>query len=166
MAKSDLLRFNELVNLFRKLQDTQIICDKGSISADALGYFVLSQAERFDQAFVCLGFLNWIEFCPLNVFDEGELKQFVVGNLTDDCRNAAEARYLCSASASLPRYEFEQSSSRPDEEGLNNAGTNNRLCQLFQLCLIECGARLLLTGANKIDFNLSDLVIVRRRRTG
>lgn len=51
----------------------------------------MRDSQAFDQVFVSVSFLDWVQFLPLNVLDKREFEQFLLGNLAYDRREARKA---------------------------------------------------------------------------
>src|ERR1043166_6317491 len=120
MPEGEFLSFDKRLDLRWQLKNSQVISNKSSVAPNPLGNLFLGQVQRVDQLFVGISFLDRIEFLTLDVFDQSELKDSVVGDFPDDCRNAGEPGQLSRAPASFARNQLEQATKSTDEKRLND----------------------------------------------
>src|SRR5580765_1114252 len=114
----------------------------------------LRKSNLINEFSVRLGFLNRIQFLPLNILDQRELKQFFVGNFPDKSRYAAKFRTLCRTPAPLARNDLVTASCLTDDDWLNDAIRTDRLRQLFKIALGKPGSRLLRIWLDQVDVDL------------
>ena len=58
--------------------------------------------ELFHQAFVCVCLLNRVQGFSLNIFNQGNLDNFLLGKIFDDDRYFFDSGKLCSPPSPFP----------------------------------------------------------------
>ena len=79
----------------------------------------------------------------MDVFDESQLKDSVVGDFPDYCRNPREPGQLRRAPTSFARNQLEQATKSTDQKRLNDPTGPNRLGQFVQFSFVEMSSRLM-----------------------
>jgi hypothetical protein len=78
----------------------------------------------------------------LEVLDNGNLEDVIVGIVLDDRRHSFKFRYLGGSQASLSGDKLIPVALAPNDEGLNNSVRPDGNRQLMNSCVIKHGARL------------------------
>ena len=90
-----------------EVQEPEGVRDGRALLADALGDFVLGQLEIVDQDPVGLGLLDRVQLLALEVLDERQLEELLVGDVPDDRRDLVDAGALGRPPAALAGDQLE-----------------------------------------------------------
>jgi hypothetical protein len=84
MAKGEGAIPDESLYFVGEGQQSQGIRDRRSVLADSLGDLLMGKSEVIDELPVAFRLFDGIEIFALKVFDEGERKQLLIGNVSND----------------------------------------------------------------------------------
>ena len=93
---------NHLLYPVVQFQETHRVCNRRSALGNALCDFILAEMELFHQAFVCMCLLNRVQGFSLNIFNQGNLDNFLLGKIFDDDRYFFDSGKLCSPPSPFP----------------------------------------------------------------
>jgi len=93
----------ELLDILRQAQEPEHVGDRCPVLAGAASNFLVAEAELPDEPVEGEGHFDWVEILALEVLDEGEFQQMVVGDIADDDRDLVESGKLGGAPAPLAR---------------------------------------------------------------
>ena len=102
----------------------------------------LPQAEFAREPRKGFRLFDRIEILALEVLDERELEDVLVGRLADDDRRIGDLAALRGAPAAFAGDDLEFVGPPPDDERLDDAVDFDRIDQLLQVLVAENGARL------------------------
>jgi len=156
----------EVLDVFVEVEEAHGVGDGGAGLADALGDFLLFEAELACEAGISGSFLDGVEVGALEVFDEGHFEDLAVGGLALDDGDGFEAEFSGGAPAAFAGDEFELSVDAADDEGLDDAVLADRLEEFVEGVVREAGAGLEGAGDDLADRNLADLAIGTAGRGG
>ena len=118
MTSSDQPILNELLNLFRKVEEPQRVRHSGARFRDKFGNFVLGERALLDELLIATGLFQRAEVRPLEVIDQCKLEDLCIRDLLDDHRHLFKARKLRRLIPSLSSYYLVLSALLPNEERL------------------------------------------------
>jgi len=124
--------------------------------ANAFADLFLSEAKLLGQTLVGRRLLNRIESLALEVFDEGQLQNFLVACLSDDDWCFGETDFQGGAHAPLSGDQFVFSAGDADDERLDDAALANRFDQIAELIVAELCPRLQGAGNDLVEPDLLD----------
>jgi hypothetical protein len=151
----------------RQAQEANEIGNAGAILASAVCDFLVGEAEVVGEAFEGLRGFDGVEVLALDVLDEGELQELIVGEVLDDHRDLSEAGYSGSAESALAGDELESVAMMADNERLDDAVGADGLGKLVNPSLVELRAGLEGIGIYIRDGNFADSsALVGRVRFG
>lgn len=143
---------DEFTDVFCQAEQAKSVCDGDAASSDALCGFFVRHAVVFREVSVGFGFFQGVEVFSLDVFDERECEGFAVGDITNNHGDFFESGALCGAESSLASDEAEAVVvDGADDEGLNDAGLLNGLCELLEGLFLKVLSRLSRHGFNAVD---------------
>ena len=151
MSGRDHIVHDHLLNLLIQLQKTHGVGDGCPALGYPLRHFVLLQVESFQKLFVCHSFLNRIQVLPLNILDQADLYDLLLGILFHDDRHFFHSRHLRGPPSSLPGDDLIVVLSLPYKDGLDHAKLLDRIRQFQEGILLELLTGLLPVGLYHID---------------
>lgn len=128
----------------------------GPALANSLGDIFLSQAEFFGEAAVGGGFLDGIQVRPLEVLDEGQLQDFLIGGFANNNRGLGQADFKGGAHTALTSDEFVFPTRQSDNQGLDNTTFSNGINQVTELIIPELCAGLERARNDLVEADLLD----------
>ena len=131
-----------LADLVGQLQQSHVVRDRRSIFADRLRDLLLRQMELFGELVIRVRFLDRIQILPLNVLDESDGKDSVLGNLADHDRNLEQTCALRCAPAALAGDDLVAVARPAYDDQLNHAVRANRPREILQPIVVHRGAGL------------------------
>jgi hypothetical protein len=96
----------------------------------------------FGEALKGVGHFDGVEVFALDVFDEGDLHEAVIGEVLDDDGDLGEASDFGGAEAAFAGDELVVGAIAADDEGLNNAVFVNGLSEFGEAIFLEGGTGL------------------------
>ena len=103
-----------------------------------------------------LGFFEGAEVFSLEVFDEGEFRNFLVAGLVDDDGDVFDAEAFDGSEASFAGDEFVFAVDDADDEGLDESAFAYGVCKFANLFVAEFAAGLKGGGLDVVGFCLDD----------
>ena len=91
---------------FGKCHQTKRVGNVAAALADRLGELLLRVVEAVDQLLVAHRFFDRVQVSALNVFDDRDFQNFLVGELPDEYRDGMQAGLLGCPPASFARYDL------------------------------------------------------------
>jgi hypothetical protein len=132
------------------------IGNSGPAFADALGDLFLSQAEFLGKTAVSGGFLEGVQVGPLEVLDQRQLQDFLIGGFADNDRGLAQADFEGCAHTALTGDEFVFSTRQSDDQGLDDTPLSNGIHQVTELVISELGTGLKWARHDLVEPDLLD----------
>jgi hypothetical protein len=118
------------------------VCDSGSILPGAVGDFLMRKVEIVGKALEGLRGFDRVQILALDVFDKGELKELIVGEILNDYGHLRQSGYTGGAQPAFARDKLKPLAMTANDERLDNAVRHNRFGEFADASLIELGARL------------------------
>lgn len=109
------------LELFVEVEEADGVGDGSATFADFEGDIFLAEMEFLGEAGEGFSFFDGVEVFALEIFDEGEFEDFLIGGFADDEGGFGEARALGGAPASFAGDEFEEIAAFAGDEGLDDA---------------------------------------------
>src|SRR5690606_19483414 len=113
----------------------------GAVLACPLGDLFVGEAELAVEALEGVGHLDGVEVLALDVLDERDLHQAVVGEFLDDDGNLVKAGHAGGSEAALASDELVGVAVAADDQRLDDAILANGLRELLEALWRESGAR-------------------------
>ena len=130
------------LELFVEVEEADGVGDGGATFADFEGDIFLAEMEFLGEASEGFGFFDGVEVFALEIFDEGEFEDFLIGSFANDEGGFGEARALGGAPASFSGNEFEEIAAFAGDEGLDDAVFFDGENEFVEMFVAEDGARL------------------------
>ena len=130
------------MELFVEVEEADGVGDGGATFADFEGDIFLAEMEFLGEASEGFGFFDGVEVFALEIFDEGEFEDFLIGSFANDEGGFGEARALGGTPASFSGNEFEEIAAFAGDEGLDDAVFFDGENEFVEMFVAEDGARL------------------------
>jgi hypothetical protein len=142
MAHGEALFGDELLHLEGKAEQAQHVRDSRSILAGALGDLLVREAEFAVKALESVSNFDGIEVLALDVLNEGDFHEAVVGEFLDDDGDLVEAGNAGCPEAALAGDKLVSIAGAADNKGLDDAVLADGLSKLLKALRGERGAGL------------------------
>ena len=97
---------DEPLYVFGEGKQAQRISNRGSVLSYGLGDLLMGQSKIIDELSVAFRLFDGVEVLALEVFDEGEREQLLVGNVPNDGGNRSPTQSSRCPKTPLARNEF------------------------------------------------------------
>ncbi len=142
MSGVELPAGHHLPQLAGQAQEAEGVRDRGAVAAHAARDLLLGEAELVLQPVEGLRLLDGVELLPLDVLDEGQLEELLVGDVAHGDRDGGEAGRLRRPQAPLPRDDLVALAPPPHEDRLHDAALADRCGELGEPGGVDGRARL------------------------
>ena len=142
MAGIERPRVEQLPHLARQAEETQRVRHRGAVAAHLARDLFLGEPQLLLQAMEGLGLFERAQLLALDVLDQGQLEQAVVGHVTHDDRDRGQACLLGGAPAPLAGDDLEPGAQAAHEDRLHHPALADGRGQLAQARGIHGRARL------------------------
>jgi hypothetical protein len=153
MAHGKAMLGEEHLNITGEPEQPEHIGDCGPVFARALCNLLVAELVFPCQAVEGLGDLNGIQILALDVLNEGDFHEPVVGIVLNDDRNLGKAGKFGGAPAALSGDELVAGTGGADDQRLDNAVFADGLGEFLEAVGLEDGARLQGIGVDIADGN-------------
>src|SRR5262245_36287590 len=102
MTHRDCARAHHVFHAGGKTEETEGVRHGCPLRSHTLRDFVLRELEIIDEHAIRFGFLDRIEFLTLEVLDQRQLEQTLVGYIPDDRRDLVDSRSLSRPPSPFP----------------------------------------------------------------
>ncbi len=136
-----------------QFEEAERICDRTALLSGAAGDFVVAELELAGETVECVGYFDGIEVLALDVLDEGDLEEAVVGDVLDGNGNIGDAGEACGTPAAFAGDELVAAVPWADDEGLNDAVGADGVGKFLEALRLEYGSWLKRIGVDEIDRN-------------
>src|SRR5262249_12323165 len=142
VAGRELAFAQEIQNVRRKLEQADEIHDGAAVFAGSLTDVLGAQVQLGEHRRQCLRGFDGIEILALDVLDERNFHQAIVGNIADDDRDHSDARELRGAPTPLAGDKLIPLADFSDYQRLDDAVGTDRLREFLEAFFLEYAPRL------------------------
>ena len=142
MSRSQLVVNHHLLYLLIQLQKAHGVGDSRSALGNAVRHLILLQVKLCQKALVCQRFFNRIQVLSLDVLDQRDLHDLLLGQLLDNDRNFLDTGLLRCTPTPLTGDDLIIIVSLLDQKRLQYAKLLNGFRQIIQRILIKFLSRL------------------------
>jgi hypothetical protein len=153
MAHGKAMLGEEHLNITGEPEQAEHIGDRGPVFARTLRYLFMTELVFTCQAVEGLGDLNGIQILALDVLNEGDFHEAVVGIVLNDYRNLGKAGKFGGAPAALSGDQLVARTGGADDQRLDDAVFADGLGEFLEAVGLEDGARLQRIGVDIADGN-------------
>ena len=157
----------QLAGTLRQADEPKRVGDMAAALADDLRNLGVRIAIVRSELGVAGGLLEGVEICPLDVFDDSELKRLLLSDLEHEDR---DVRLPCPSSGAPSAFACDDFVAVrsvwdcPDQDRLENAAGTDRLCKFVEFGLVKMLSRVPEIGAEKLDREAPKTLPDSRRR--
>ena len=144
------------LNFLFKLHESHRIGNGCPTLADATGDIFLGEAEFLGKAAIGGGFLDRIEPFALEILDESQLQDFLIGGLADNDGSLVKAYFQRGAEAAFTGYEFVFSCGKADDQRLDDSPFTDGFNKFVKLLDGKLGAWLKRAWDNLVESDILD----------
>src|ERR1019366_6154820 len=148
---------DQLLYIRRKLQEPDQVCDGRSVLARAAAHLFLIQLQFAAQAVERLCGFDRVQILPLNILDQRDLQQLLIGDFLNDCGYPGHASDFGGSPAAFTGNELIPFRPPPDDERLYDTVGANGLSQLLDAIMLKDAPGLQWIGVDQLDGELRDL---------
>jgi len=145
---------DQLLNGLWQFQQAQRIRHMASTFPNNFCQVILRVAEILHELIIPHCFLNRVQVCSLNIFNDGEFERKLVISFDDNNGNIRQPGPLGRPPAALASDQFKyvwQIGQLPDDDRLDNAAFRDRGGKLLKIALREVPPRIAGIGTNKLN---------------
>ena len=151
---TDLLAAKGQLRFRRQVEQSQIVCNRGTVLAHLLTQLLVRQLALLNECVIREGNLHCIEVLALDILHQRHLHHLRVGGYADIGRNVFKTCHLGGFQASLASYELVFAVRHlSDSDRSNDSLLFNRLRQFLKRLLVELLAWLERVGLYTIERN-------------
>ena len=133
---------DELLEVAGKLEQAEEVRDGGAVFAGAMADLVVAEVKFACEAFESQGGFDGVEVLALDVLDEGDFEEAVVGEFLNDDGDFGHSGELGGAPAAFAGHELVAVAGAADHEGLDDAVGADGLGEFLQAVVLEDAAGL------------------------
>lgn len=159
MSRRDPAVDESILNRRGELEEAQNIGYGRSLLSKLIGEFVLGQAIALDERPIGLSEFDRIQVLALDVLDESELEQLIDDGLSDYDRYCWKLQSESRSEPSFARNQLVPAGGQAvHDEGLQNATSTYRLCQVVKCSVIEHPTRLVPVHGDRSWVQVQDAI--------
>ena len=156
MPGGKLAATHKVLNFVRKCQKAHHVCDVTAAFSKCLSQFFLSMAKPINELSITLRFFHGVEIGTLDVFDDGDLQNLDVIEITDHDRQFMKLNLLCRTPAPFACNNLIciwAVGIRSHDQGLDHAFFTDRRSKFVKRRLCKASAWLIGVGVYPINRN-------------
>src|SRR5260370_13839438 len=157
---------DELLDVLRELKQAHQIDDRGTVFAGAQADGFGIQVEFGRHTGEGAGSFHRVEIFALNILDQGDLEQPVLGDFADHDGDRGYAGEFGGSPPSLTRYQLVVAIDMADYQGLDNPVGANGLREFRETIVLEDAAGLQRIGLDVVDRDVERSLTRLGRRVG
>jgi hypothetical protein len=151
VAHGDAVLCEKKLDIGGQLQEAQHVSDGGSVFSGAAGDVFVAQLVLSMEAVEGLGDFDGIKIFALDVFDQADFKEVVVGGVLDDDGNFAQPGEAGGSPAAFTSDDFVAFADLTDDQRLDDSVGFDGLGELTEAVWLKDGPRLEGVGINAVD---------------
>ena len=137
MADAHQAHLQVVLDLGGKLEEAELVGDRGALLAHAVGHLLLGEAAFLHEALVAEGHFDRIQVLALDVLDDGHLQHALVVGVADVGGNHVHPGHDAGAVAALAADDLVLGTLLPDGEGLDEPEGADGVRQLLEGFRVE-----------------------------
>ncbi len=162
MSSRDLILKEQLLCIFRKIEQPKRVRNSRTSFRYCLGNIRLSHLPTFHEATIPIGFFNRIQIRTLDILNERKFKRFIIINILDLDRNFLQPSQLrCLPTALTCDDLIIRILNLTHKDRLNEAFFLDGVGKFLQLGLFEVSTWLIRVRSDQFNLNFKDSLIRR-----
>jgi hypothetical protein len=144
---------DELLDVGRELEETERVGNGAALLSGAAGDLVVTKVKVVGEPFEGMRDFDGVEILPLDVLDEGDLEEAIIGDVLNEDRDVGDTGEAGGTPAPFAGHELVPAVARSDHEGLNDTVGADGIGEFLEAIRLEDGAGLERIGIDEVHGN-------------